>query len=81
MRHRNLNSNCCGDHCRNSTGEVRVYPLGGSANLFLCFSCWLYENDYRRRKGLRYNRPEDWPLLDWNTAEVYSEAWPTKRRQ
>ena len=42
-----INPNCCGDHCTERDGEVRVYPLGGGANLILCLACWAHENRYR----------------------------------
>jgi hypothetical protein len=65
-----INPNCCGDHCRNN-GEVRVYPLGGGANLILCHACWAHENRYRFNRGREMKRPQDWPQLDWAKAEVY----------
>jgi hypothetical protein len=66
-----INPECCGDKCRDPHGEVRVYPLGGGANLILCRACWAHENSYRRVRGVHYGRPEEWPQLDWDTAEVY----------
>jgi hypothetical protein len=66
------NWNCDGSHCRERDGEVRVYPLGGGANLILCHACWAHENRYRYNKGMFYSRPDDWPQHDWAKAEVYS---------
>lgn len=67
----NKNPDCCGSHCASERGEVRVYPIGGGGNLIICRACWDHENHYRRLKGIHYGRPEEWPVLDWNTAEVY----------
>ncbi len=68
----NHNPNCCGSHCRHEQGEVRLYPLGGGANLILCHACWAHENRYRfnRSREDRAN-PQDWPQVDWYKAEVY----------
>jgi hypothetical protein len=73
-----MNPNCdgAGPH---DPGEVRRYPLGGGANLILCFRCWVRENKYRFERatvddnGLRRKNPEHnlWPQADWATAEVY----------
>lgn len=67
------NPDCCGSHCRSETGQVRVYPLGGGGNLILCVACWEHENQFRRIKGRHYGRPEEWPELNWNDAEIYPE--------
>jgi hypothetical protein len=67
----NRNPNCCGSHCQAKHGEVRVYPLGAGGNLILCFACWAHENRFRHASGLRYGRPEDFPQVNWNTAEIY----------
>jgi len=68
-----MNPNCCGGHCRSETGEVRVYPLGGGANLILCSACWAYENHYRRTQGRDWFRdPNAWPQHEWSKAEVYN---------
>lgn len=68
------NWNCCGDHCTNPQGEVRVYPLGSGGNLILCHACWAHENRYRFNCGRHYGRPEEWPQHDWAKAEVYGGA-------
>jgi hypothetical protein len=68
----NKNVNCCGDHCTNPQGEVRVYPLGGGGNLILCHSCWANENRYRYNRGVETKNPGNWPQLDWAKAETYS---------
>jgi hypothetical protein len=65
------NPNCCGDHCHAETGEVRVYPLGGGGNLILCNACWINENRYRHKRGVETGAPENWPQVNWATAEVY----------
>jgi len=49
MIHNNPNCDGGGPH---DSGEVRRYPLGGSANLILCLRCWARENQYRYRRGL-----------------------------
>ena len=65
------NYNCDGDQCREPTGEVRVYPLGSGGNLILCHACFAHENKYRHVRGVHYGRPEEWPQVDWSTAERY----------
>lgn len=89
------NPNCCGGNCCTDHGEVRVYPLGGGANLILCKCCWAHENRYRYERQADYLRKaqkddrgtrrgldslrehhqkvaaENWPQLNWSTAEVY----------
>jgi hypothetical protein len=65
----NLNPNCCGDKCRDN-GEVRVYPIGGGANLILCRECFAHENAFNARRG-RDRNPDAWPMVNWHTAEVY----------
>lgn len=50
------NWNCCGDQCRDPNGEVRLYPLGGGANLILCHACWAHENRYRYERQADYVR-------------------------
>jgi len=67
------NPNCDGSHCRHETGQVRVYPLGGGGNLILCAACWAHENQYRYERGRETKAPENWPQVDWATAEVYGE--------
>lgn len=34
------NTGCDGDHCREAHGEVRILPLPGDANLYLCRPCF-----------------------------------------
>lgn len=65
------NPNCDGSHCRCATGEVRLYPLGGGANLILCLACWAHENRYRYERGKETRNMETWPQLNWFEAEVY----------
>jgi hypothetical protein len=65
------NPNCDGSANSLETHEVRLYPLGGGGNLILCYQCFAHENRYRRSRGAYYGRPEDWPQVDWTTAEVY----------
>jgi hypothetical protein len=67
------NPNCDGGHCRSNTGQVRVYALGGGANLILCSACWEHENKYRRERGRETGAPENWPVLDWKLAEPYGD--------
>lgn len=68
------NPNCDGGHCRADTGEVRVYPLGGGANLILCRACVAHENAYRAERGRDTGRPADWPVLQWDELAIYGEA-------
>lgn len=67
------NPNCDGSHCLTESGEVRLYPLGGGANLILCAACFAHENQYRRERGRETGAPENWPLIDWTTARPYPE--------
>ena len=67
----NHNNMCDGNHCLHATGEVRLYPLGGGGNLILCYACFAVENQYRRTQGKWIGRPEEWPQVEWSTAEVY----------
>lgn len=64
------NPNCDGALCVGH-GEVRLYPLGGGANLILCAACFANENRYRRERGRETGAPERWPEVEWATAEVY----------
>jgi len=69
------NYSCDGDHCRDPHGEVRVYPLGGGANLIMCRACFANENRYRMDRGRAPGmNPADWPQIDWATATVYKSA-------
>jgi len=65
------NWNCCGEHCNDPAGQVRVYPLGGGANLVLCMACAAHENRYRQHRAKETGRPEDWPQVNWFACEVY----------
>lgn len=67
------NYNCDGAHCTVPNGETRVYPLGGGANLILCQACFAHENSYRRMRGLRIKRPDEFPEINWSTAKPYPE--------
>lgn len=69
------NPNCDGSYCGcNSTGEVRVLPLGGSANGILCHRCYEHEIAYRRQrnKALAVDCAFDLPV--WESLEVYAVA-------
>jgi hypothetical protein len=68
------NWNCDGGHCIDPKGEVKVYPLGGGANLNLCHACWAHENRYRFNRGKENKRPQDWPQQDWAIAKRYGEG-------
>jgi hypothetical protein len=65
------NNNCDGSHCREATGQVRLYPLGGGGNLILCHACWAHENRYRYERGREMKAPENFPQQNWEAAEVY----------
>ena len=67
------NYNCDGSHCIKSDSEVRLYPLGGGANLILCKACFRHENDYRHTMERTFQRPDDWPRVDWDKAKPYPE--------
>jgi len=74
MNNPNKNNNCDNDKCIEPHGEIRVYPLGGGANLLLCRSCWAHENRYRKERGCETGQLENWPVLQWTSAEVYKTA-------
>jgi hypothetical protein len=63
-----LNPNCDGDQCLIKDGELKIYPLDDGAKLILCITCFAYENQYRRSMGIKGQRPQDWPLVHWDTA-------------
>jgi hypothetical protein len=65
------NPNCSGDRCVSSTGEVRVYPLGGGGNQIFCMACFANENAFRYRRGRETREPQNWPIVTWADAEVY----------
>jgi hypothetical protein len=66
------NYNCDGSHCRQPDGQVRVYPTGAGGNLILCMACFAHENRYRYERAFETRRPEDFPQVDWATAEIYN---------
>jgi len=68
---KNKNYNCDGSHCSSPYGEVRVYPLGGGANLILCITCAAHENHFRFERGRETGRPDDFPQVNWFECEVY----------
>lgn len=85
--HKNKNWNCDGGNCRESNGEVRLYPLGGGANLILCRACWAHENLYRHMRNVEYaakarlpsnykvlgaDGKELWPQMNWSEGKVYT---------
>lgn len=65
------NPNCDGSHCVSATGPVRLYPLGGSANLIVCIACCAHENRYRAERGRETGAPENWPVLQWASLKPY----------
>ena len=67
----NLNPNCDGAHCRSATAPVRVYPLGGGANLIVCQACAAHENRYRFERGKETGNPANWPQVNWFECEQY----------
>jgi hypothetical protein len=51
-------------------GQVRILPIGGGANVFLCFDHYVQEMQFRRERiaaGVPFDLPE------WETLRVYSE--------
>lgn len=69
----NMNPNCSGSNCRAADGEVRVYPIGGGANLILCHDCFAHENAFNRERG-RSSNPDWFPAVAWATAEHFPEG-------
>lgn len=68
------NWNCDGDRCREPRGEVRVYPLGGGANLILCAACVVHENQYRLQRARETGAPELWPPINWLECKPYDQG-------
>jgi hypothetical protein len=67
------NWNCDGGHCREPKGQVRVYPLGGGANLILCRACCEHENYYRAQRSRDVGEPDKWPRHEWSECEIYGD--------
>lgn len=65
-----INSNCDGEQCRYPRALLKRYPLGGGGALLLCFECFQHENRYRRARGKATGCPENWPEVDWMSAEL-----------
>lgn len=74
----NLYADFLRDHCDGSGPHsgvaVRLYPLGGGANLILCMACASKENRYRFNRGREFKNPENWPQVNWHQCEVYATA-------
>lgn len=64
------NPMCSGNHCASEQGEVRVLPLGGSANQIYCRACYEHEMNYRRDRR-RESDERAFPLPAWLDLEVY----------
>ena len=75
-----INPNCDGAKCADPKGEVRLYKLGGGANLILCRSCWAHENWYRRMRAKDYTamamRQRDADQLIQAIKDEAAEKWP-----
>jgi hypothetical protein len=75
-----VNPNCDGAHCVESTGEVRLYALGGGGNLYLCRTCWAHENFYRKgraREHLKLTLRQREPDFTYHQLKAEAEAnWP-----
>ena len=67
-----VNPNCDGDACRGAT-EVRLYPLGGGANLILCMACFAHENRYRYNRAMAEFMSA--PDVDRRTEAEGAAAW------
>ena len=65
------NPNCDGSHCKQETGEVRLYPTGGGGNAILCFACWANENRYNYKRGQETGNPDNFKQINWFEGEVY----------
>ena len=66
-----LNTHCDGSG-PHSGSDVRLYPLGGGANLILCMACAARENRYRFERGRETGCLENWPQVNFHSAEVYA---------
>jgi hypothetical protein len=65
------NPNCCGSHCRATTGEVQVLPAGGDGNLILCIACFDHELAWRRERNRELEKFAQFRLPSWEACEVY----------
>lgn len=67
------NPNCDGDQCRQSSGEVRVLPLGAGGNLILCRACYQHEIAFRRERNKKLSPNCRFDLPPWEALQVGSE--------
>jgi len=72
----NRNWNCDGDKCAMPNSVVRLFPLGGGANLILCLSCALHENRYRQQRATETGNAEAFPQVNWFNCEIYPTEHP-----
>lgn len=66
------NPNCDNDKCSRSNGEIRVLPLGGSANALLCQTCFHHEIRYRQERNKELGEAFQFKLPTWESLKVYS---------
>ncbi len=69
-----MNPNCCGGHCLNDEGEVRVLPLGKNphhGNLILCRYCFEHEMNWRRDRNRDLAKDAQFKIHAWDSLEVY----------
>lgn len=66
------NPMCDGDKCLSESGEVRVLPLNGDANLIVCQSCHAHEMRYRRDMNKNLSKDAQWDLPEWENLKVYN---------
>jgi hypothetical protein len=66
------NHNCDGAHCRESLGEVRVYPCP-DGEVILCEGCFAHYNAIRasmRKQAVSKETRDKWPEVKWHDAKV-----------
>ena len=66
------NYNCDGAHCQDPKGEVRRLPLPGSSALIVCRACHGHEMAWRKERNRTLDPHAKYPILPWETLEVYN---------
>ncbi len=65
------NPNCDGGHCCTETGEVRVLPLPGGANLILCMTCYAREMQWRKERNRELSTDAQYDRPVWSDLTIY----------
>jgi hypothetical protein len=68
----NKNWNCDNDKCQKPDGEIRTLPLGGGANILVCYDCYLSEIAYRRERNRTLDKSARFDLPAWGLLDIYN---------